>query len=303
MASIRSRIVRKVTGLYLKSVNSNTADVQRMRRKWHAFAKLLSVARGVRRDATVINGLPAEWLVPAGADNSKVLLYFHGGAYLMGSCATHRQLVSHIAVAAGVKALLPEYRLAPEHRFPAAVDDAVGIYQALLSDGFLPHNIAVAGDSAGGGLTMAMLITLRDRALPLPAFAALLSPWLDMTGTGESMRTRAQHDPWFRPTDLGIVTGYYCEPEQLRDPRVSPVYADLSGLPPLYVQVGEDEILLSDSERAAGKIRATGGEVELEVWPGMWHVFQAFVHQVPEAKKAIQRLGQRISGALHADKH
>jgi acetyl esterase/lipase len=241
---------------------------------------------------------PAEWLQPAGAPAGKVLLYLHGGAYVLGSPSTHRQLVSHIARAANVNALLPDYRLAPEHRFPAAIDDAVSIYEALLHGGCTPGDIAVAGDSAGGGLTMATLLTLRDAGIPLPACACLLSPWLDLTGSGESMRTHAHRDPWFRPEDLGVVTSFYCDSGERRNPRVSPVFAELHDLPPLYIQVGEDEILLSDSTRLADGVRARGGEAELEIWPGMWHVFQIFVNHVPEARKAVDRLGRRIGAAL-----
>jgi len=145
---------------------------------------------------------------------------------------------------------------------------------------------------------MATLLSLRDAGDPLPAAAGLLSPCLDLAATGESMTTRAKKDPWFQPEDMPIVAAYYCRADELRNPRVSPVYADLSGLPPLYIQVGEDEILLSDSTRAAEKVRAAGGKVEIEIWPGMWHVFQAFLVQVPESKKAVKKIGRYVRQAL-----
>lgn len=245
-----------------------------------------------------MRGLNAEWLTPKDAADGKLLLYLHGGAYIMGSCSTHRELASHIAGAAGVRALLPEYGLAPEHPFPEAIDDAVGIYRALIADGHAAQDIVIVGDSAGGGLTMATLLSLRDARDPLPAAACLLSPWLDLSATGESMTTRANHDPWFKPKDMPSVTRYYCEKSQIRHPLASPVFADLSDLPPLYVQVGEDEILLSDSIRCAEQVEAAGGDIELEIWPGMWHVFQVFVHRMPESREAIHKIGEFVRRKL-----
>jgi len=301
MPSLRSKLVRAVTGAWFARVDANKADVQSMRKLWHSFANVLWTAPGVDIRETDVAGLHAEWLTPRGAPGGKLLLYLHGGAYVMGNCATHRQLVSYIAQDAGVAALLPEYRLAPEHPFPAAIEDAVRVYRQLLADGHGAADIVVGGDSAGGGLTTAMLLYLRDAGDPLPAGACLLSPWLDLAGTGESATTRADSDPWFRPEDLPVVAAYYCAPGEFGNPLASPVCADLAGLPPVYIQVGADEILLSDSTRAAEKITAAGGAVHIEVWPGMWHVFQAFVHQVPESREAVRRIGAHIRQALRLD--
>ena len=295
MISLRARIVRAVTGAYFTTVDAKKANVHSIRRRWHVLSKALSVARGVERTADQVNGLTAEWLEPRNAVDNKLILYLHGGAYVMGGCATHRQLVSHIAVAAGVRALLPEYRLAPENPFPAAIDDAVGVFRTLLSSGFSAKDIVIAGDSAGGGLTMATLLSLRDAGDPLPAAACLLSPWLDLAATGETMSTNAHRDPWFQPEDMPFIASYYCDEDRLKNPLVSPVYGDFAGLPPIYIQVGEDEILLSDSMRVAQK---AGGEVELEIWPGMWHVFQVFMRQMPESRAAIRKLGDFIRRAL-----
>lgn len=298
MTSLRAKFVRRTTRAFFKTIDAEKADVQAMRGLWHSSARVLWTARKVKVEEGTVNGLNSEWLTPKGSPDDKLLLYLHGGAYIMGNCATHRQMVSYIAKYSGIKALLPEYRLAPEHPFPAAIEDAVGLYRSVLADGYAAENIVIAGDSAGGGLTMATLLWLRDAGDPLPAAVCLLSPWLDLASTGESMTTRAKKDPWFQPEDMPVVAAYYCNDDEFKNPLASPVYADLSGLPPMYIQVGEDEILLSDSTRAAEKVKAAGGEVEIEIWPGMWHVFQAFLHQVPESKKAVKKIGKFVQGIL-----
>lgn len=265
-----------------------------MRKQLDSFSRLLRRARGVRIEPTKVADLPSEWLRPQNAPEDKVLLYLHGGAYILGSCASHRALASHIARAAGINALLPEYRLAPEHRFPAAIDDAVAVYRALLASGKRPENIVIAGDSAGGGLAVAALLSLRHTGDPLPAAAVLLSPFLDVTASGETARTRAERDPWFHAEDMQAVVRYYCGAAEVRNPLVSPVFANVAGLPPVYIQVGDDEILLSDSTRFADKLQAAGNKVNIEVWPEMWHVFQLFVGRMPEARQAVNKIGDYL---------
>lgn len=298
MSSLRAKAVRAVTRAWFRRINPEDADVQRIRSVWHSLANTLWTARGVGVQRTQVARMQAEWLTPGEHEAGKAILYLHGGAYVFGNCRTHRQLVSYVARTCGVRALLIEYRLAPENPFPAAVEDAVAAYRALLAEGHRSDDIVVMGDSAGGGLVMALLLSLRDAGDPLPSGAAMFSPWLDLAGTGESMATRAQRDPWFRPSDMPIMSAYYCGPDQLRHPLVSPVYADVSGLPPVYIQVGDDEILLSDSTRIAANIEASGGQVTLEVWPGMFHVFQIFVHQMPESRAAIEKLAPFVRDRL-----
>ncbi len=302
MSSLRARIIRWITSRYVKSLNASEAnmhDVARVRRRLDGISRLLKRAFFVSVKATEVAGLKAEWLRPWRAPQEKVLLYLHGGAYLVGSCRTHRQLVSHVARAAGLNALVPEYRLAPEHPFPAAIEDAVRVYRALLADGFRPDDIVVAGDSAGGGLSVAMLLSLRDAGDPMPAAAVLLSPFLDVTASGDSATTRAAIDPWFDAKDMVIVARNYCGAEtDPRNPLVSPVFADVAALPPMLIQVGDDEILLSDSTRFAEKLKAAGRDVELEIWPEMWHVFQLFIGKMPESRRAIKRIGQYLRGRL-----
>lgn len=290
MTSLRARLVRSLSKQYFKRITPD-GDIDEVRANWEAIARRMRTARRVGVRTAVIDGIKCEWLVPEGCSDAPVLLYLHGGAYLLGSARTHRRMVSFVARAAGMRALLPEYRLAPEHPFPAALDDALAVYRSLVgqSDGSM---MAVAGDSAGGGLAMATLLALRDAGDALPGAAALLSPWLDLAGTGESMVTNAGNDPWFRPDDMPAIVERYCSPYDLKNPLVSPVYGDPRGLPPILIQVGDLEILLSDATRLADHISESGGKVVLQVWPGMWHVWQYFVGQMPEARRAIEQIGE-----------
>lgn len=294
--SIRAKVIRSITGCYFQSIDVASVDVLQLRRRWDFLGRLLIPAFRVTIERDNIAGLDVEWLRPRDRDEQKLLLYFHGGAYVAGSCHTHRQMVSHIARSGRIQVLLPEYRLAPEFKYPAAIDDVLAVYRSLLQRGRRPEEIVFAGDSAGGGLVVAALLALRDAGDPLPAAAILLSPFLDVTASGESMKSRARLDPWFHAADLSVIADYYCAPHQQREPMVSAVFADLGGLPPILVQVGDHEILLSDATRLAQKIRAAGGEIELQVWPEMWHAFQLFVGKMPESGAAIAKIGDYIRG-------
>jgi monoterpene epsilon-lactone hydrolase len=294
MTSKRAQAVRAVTGKLFKLTDAKSANAFKARRKLHVLAKLLPTAGGVQVTRDRIDGLEVEWLKPSNAPEDKLIMYLHGGAFITGSCTTHRPFVSHLARAAGVRAVMPEYRLAPEHPYPAAIDDAVRTYRYLISNGLMPEDIVFAGDSAGANLALATMLKLRDAGDPLPAAACLLSPWLDLAATGETMTSNAENDPWFRPEDIRYVAGYYCNADQITEPLASPVYADVGGLPPIFIQVGSDEVLLSDSTRLADKVRASDGEVEIEIWQGMWHVFQVFVGVMPESGEAIRKIGDYI---------
>ncbi len=294
MSSIRAKIIRSISSAYVQRVDIANANFEKIRRLWDRLGGLMITAFGVRVEQDEINGLYAEWLTPKDHMDGKLLLYLHGGGYVVGGCDMHRQMVSHIARAGRIRTLLPEYRLSPEHKYPAAIDDAVAVYRTLLEMGIKAEDIVFAGDSAGGGLTIATMLALRDAGDPLPAAAVLLSPFLDATGSGDSMRTRVEKDPWFQPEDLPVIADYYCEPHQRRFPLVSPVFANIEGLSPMFIQVGDDEILLSDSERIADACLAAGIDVELEAWPGMWHVFQMFIGKMPESRQAIDKMGAYI---------
>jgi epsilon-lactone hydrolase len=301
MISFRARIVRFVSKLLFKRVSpdSNVVAVRRLFEKVQAGKR---IAKNVVVRQATIEGVACEWLIPEGCEDAPILYYLHGGAYLMGSPATHRQMLSFIARESGVRALLPDYALAPENPFPAGLHDCLTVYRGLLAAGANARHIMIGGDSAGGGMTMATLLSLRDAGDDMPLAAILLSPWLDLKASGESMQTRAAKDPWFRPDDMLEIARKYSPDGDLEDPLLSPVYADASGLPETLIQVGDHEILLSDSTRLSDNIAAAGGKVTLQVWPEMWHVFQFFVRQMPESRRAIRDIAKYIRATLAATK-
>lgn len=253
-------------------------------------ARRLKMAKGVEVSPTQVEGVPAEWIRPAGARNDKAMLYLHGGGYCMGSCDTHRPLVSRLAKAGDIDTLSIAYRLAPEHPFPAAFDDATAAYDGLLNDGYAPDDIVVAGDSAGGALAVALCISLRDNDMPLPAAVVCISPWIDLKGTGESIRTRLRFDPVMDPNALAVCVHYVGDNDPC-SPSISPLYGDLTGFPRMLIHVGTDEILLSDSTRLADKAREAGVDVTLRIWDDMWHVFHFWAALMPEADEAIADIG------------
>ncbi len=291
MSSLRARLIRSLTSRYIRKIDLANADIAKTRKRLDQIGGFGRVGRRVGIQKDKLYGLKVEWYRPEKARSGKILLYLHGGAFVLGSCASHRKLVTQIARAGRIDAVLPEYRLAPEHPYPAGLQDCVGVYRALLDYGYNPKNIIVAGDSAGGGLTMSLMLELRHTGLPLPGGAVLISPFLDLTASGESVTTRAEQEPWFRVEDLDVVIKHYCPDEDLEDPMISPVFANVAGLPPTLVQVGDDEILLSDSTRIAEKMKEAGVDVELQVFPEMWHVFQLFVGKMPESRDAVDKIG------------
>jgi monoterpene epsilon-lactone hydrolase len=242
---------------------------------------------------------PAEWIHPAKARPDAALLYLHGGGYVIGSPRSHRHLAEAIARAAGISCLLPDYRLAPEHPFPAAVDDAVAAYRSLVEDRKIaPGEIAIGGDSAGGGLTVATLVALRDARLPLPAAAVSISPWTDLTCSAPSYETKAASDPLVVRPDITAMARRYLGAADPRTPLASPLFADLRGLPPLLIQVGSEEVLLDDSSGLAARARAAGVEVTLEVWEPMIHVWHWFLPWLDEAQAAVEKIGGFLRARL-----
>ena len=253
--------------------------------------KFDKVNKACRYDSFQIERMKAEWIIPAhNADDTRVLLYFHGGGYAAGSISTHRAQVSQMVMHSGIKTLLIEYRLAPEHKYPAPIEDAVLAYDWLLSKGYLPERIAFGGDSAGGGLTVATLLYLRDNNKPLPKCAICLSPWLDLTLSGESQVTKEQAEPMLVKEAFPLWVNNYLADADPRSPYASPLFADLQGLPPIYIQVGTDELLLDDSTRFAQKAKEAGVAVTIDIYEGYFHVFQAFFRVLKKAREANKKL-------------
>ena len=247
-----------------------------------------------------VGGRAAEWVVAAGARDDRALLYLHGGGYCIGSINTHRTLAADLSRAAGVRVLVIDYRIAPEHPFPAAVDDAVAAYRFLLDAGYDRRRLAIAGDSAGGGLTAATLLALREQDVPLPACAALLSPWLDLSQSGDSMRRCAELDPMVQRDGLQRMADAYLAGKPADTPLASPLFADLRHLPPLLIHVGSAETLLDDSTRFAARAKDAGVDVTLEVWDEMIHVWHIFAGMVPESDQAVARIAEFLNGHLAA---
>ena len=274
-------------------------DLAEARAGLEAMTAATVVAEGAEFESISAAGVPSEWVNLPNSDPAKVVLYLHGGGYALGSISTHRGLGSRIAEASGCRTLLPDYRLAPETPFPGAVEDATAVYLYLLEQGIEPRNIAIGGDSAGGGLTFATLVNLKDLGHPLPGAAFTLSPWVDLEGLGDSMETRAAEDPMIQKDGLSRFAEFYLGgTTDPKTPLAAPLYADLSGLPPMLIQVGTAEVLLDDSIRIEEKVRSAGGSVELQQYEGMILVFQAFAPIVPESVDAIEKIGAFIKSHL-----
>ena len=236
-----------------------------------------------------IEGLSAEWIWPSSATKDKVIFYTHGGGYVSGSCSDHRSVVAKFVKGSQVGALLFEYRLAPEHPFPAALDDSVATYRWLLGQGISPSNIVIVGESAGGGLGLATLIALRDKGISLPAAAVALSPWTDLKCTGESYRTNAKACLSPEGTWTAFSKHYVGDSDPCL-PWISPLYGDLDGLPPILIHVGGDEILRDDSLRFAEKAKTAGVDVTLKVGEGMFHCYPVMAPLFPEATQAMDEI-------------
>ncbi len=289
MASLRFKIAR----WYLK--RNSRSEVGRSPAERRASTEQLASAVPKRKDARAepvnAGGVPAEWIDTPGAAADRAILYLHGGYYLLGSIRTHRAFMGHLAHATGARMLLIEYRLAPEHPFPAALEDALAAYRWLLAQGFAAERLVVAGDSAGGGLALATLLAARAAALPLPAAAVCLCPWTDLACTGESMITKAALPFIVEPEVARVSAQLYLAGADPRNPLASPLYADLHGLPPLLLQAGGDDTLLDDATRLADRARLAGVAVELQVWPEMVHEWQQLADIVPESKRAVADIG------------
>jgi len=237
----------------------------------------------------------AEWITTPNSEKQKVILYLHGGGYVAGSIATYRDLAARISMISKARILILEYRLAPEYPFPSSIEDAVSAYKWLLStEKIEPKNIIIAGDSAGGGLTLATLIKLRDEEIPIPIAAVCLSPWTDLAGTGGSLRNNTKIDPFISREFWEISSRNYLGTTDPKNPLASPLYAELKGFPPIFIQVGTSEVLLDDSIRFAERAKTAGVDVRLKIWKDMIHIFAIFAALAPESRQAIEEIGEFI---------
>lgn len=283
------------------STHGLTLPVERMRRGIMSARIHPKIRSMIVHEHRTHAGLPTEEFVPEGwSRTSGTILYLHGGGYIVCAPRTHRDLISRIATASGARAIAIDYRKAPEHPFPAGVDDSVAAYRALLDEGVPPETLFLAGDSAGGGLVLAVLQRAREEGLPMPRGAVLLSPWCDLEATGDSVQKNARFD-YIQPAGLEYgATLYLKNGGDRRHPHVSALHADLTGFPPLLIQSGGAELFLSENASLAEKAARHGVAVEHQVEPGMVHVFQAFASFIPECEPAILRIGEFIRSRLTA---
>lgn len=295
MASTESR---KIRATFVNDADSVHIPIETQRRDWENAAAQMILPADTRIEAATIGGVPCEWVRCGVVDESNVLLFLHGGGFNSGSPRTHRDLAARLSQAAGIPVLLPDYRLAPEYPFPAGIEDVIQVYRGLLQAGYQARQIIIAGDSAGGGLAISSLLVMRNNGDDIPAAVVLLSPMLDMALAGESMVTRANVDPLTTAIGLRMAINYYMGDGDLKNPIASSVYADLRGLPPLLIHAGDHELLLSDSTRLAENAQAANVETQLKIWPEMWHVFQAWAADLPEAREALAQIGDYIKAKL-----
>lgn len=290
---------KRIRATLVNDRQSLDIPIAAQRQEWEAGAAQVTLPPEITIMPFDAAGLYGEWITTPNTALDQVLYFLHGGGFSAGSCVTHREMAARLCVVSGLSVLQIDYHLAPEHPFPAAVEDAGQAYQWLLETGIEPEQIVIGGDSAGGGLAMSTLLWLRDRGVALPGAAVLISPWLDLALTGPSLYTRAEIDPVCSIEGLRLASNYYLGSADPKTPLASPLYGDLHGLPPMLIQVGDHEILLSDSTRLAEKAKASGVDVNLEIWNEMWHVWHGWAGALPEGQQAIERIGaflqQRLS--------
>jgi len=288
--------IRLMLGSAKGSVNGPVA-----RKAFDDIMEQVPAASGVTYEAAVIGGVPGWWCRPEDAMIGAAVLYLHGGGYVVGASQAYQHFVGQVVARAKVAAFVPEYRLAPEYPFPAAVDDAQATYEGLVAEGFT--TIAFAGDSAGGGLALILLSRAAANARtgsgslpgPLPKGAAVISAWTDLALAGESMMTRADADPLSTPASLTAMARLYLAGRDPRDPLASPLYGDLAGLPPVRMHVGEDDVLLDDAVRYGERFEREGGTIQVHTWRGMIHVFPSNVALLKAAKEALDDIGDFLN--------
>jgi acetyl esterase/lipase len=276
--------------------------LEQQRASMERLSKSYTLPRNIDIQPTFIGDMYSEWIRPADVRHDRAILYLHGGGYTMGSCNTHRSLAAWISAASQVSTFLIDYRLAPENPYPAALDDTINAFHYLIDQGIEPSKIIIAGDSAGGGLAIAATLSLRDKKEKLPGGIICISPWADLTMSGETMVTCSETDPFITRETSILHANRYVGKHDPKSPLISPIFADLSGFPPMIIQVGEYEVLRSDAVRLSENASRTGVDVSLEIWDGMWHVWHMLVGRMPESRRAIDKLGAFVRKCLGEDK-
>ncbi|MBN1486615.1 MAG: alpha/beta hydrolase [Anaerolineae bacterium] len=297
--SLRTKIIKQLISVPMAGWSKGSIETQRARQVRQT--KFMPLPANVQYQPVAANGVSAEWVAMPDADLG-VMLYLHGGAYALGSIKSHRGLIARLAHITRMRVLAIDYRLAPEHPYPAALEDALTAYHWLVNKELGPPgdhtnkspSIIIAGDSAGGGLALATLVALREAGKPLPSGLVCLSPWTDLALTGVSVKSKAKVDPILDAGSLEKYAQYYAGKRDRTTPKISPLYADLKGLPPLLIQVGTDEILLDDAVRLTDKAQQAGVDVTLEIWDEMFHVFQMFSF-LTETKEAMEHIAAFVS--------
>ena len=267
-------------------------DIAQRRRDIDARGRTYKLAADVTVEPVTANGVSSEWTSTPDADRGKAMLYLHGGGYVIGSLDSHRHAIAEMGRAARAPALAIDYRLAPEHPFPAAVDDALAAYRFLLANGVAAGGITIAGDSAGGGLVVAAMLAIRDAGLPQPACGWTISPWVDMEAIGGSMVSKAATDPTVQKAGILDMAKQYLGGADPRSPLAAPIYGDLRGLAPLLIQVGAAEVLLDDAIRLAQVAGAADVAVDLQIWPEMIHVWHIYHPELGAGRRAIAAGGE-----------
>ena len=296
-------MLRFISRTLLRKLFYKPLSIDELRESQNRSAKMMQkVPKAISVEGFSINELSAEWVTHKNANAEKIILYLHGGGYVSGKLDMYRLLCGNISEKSGARVLLPEYRLAPEDPFPAALEDALSVYSWLLQNETSAENIFLAGDSAGGGLSLAMTLALRDEGRPLPAGIICLSPWTDLTFSGDSHKTNAKKSVILHPEGLRLWADSYVAHADPRTPHISPAFADMTSFPPMLVQVGAEEVLLDDARMVAERAKSAGVDVTLSVYEKMWHVWQA-VGILPEAKRAFAEIGEFVEklNTDHAD--
>lgn len=277
------------------------SEIAQMRRDADTRGLNFGLASDVKVQPVDANGVKAEWTSTPDADAANAILYLHGGGYVLGSLDSHRHLAAEVGRASGARTLAVDYRLAPEHPFPAPVEDTVAAYRYLLGMGIKPGRIAIAGDSAGGGLVVGAMLAIREAGLPLPGCGWCISPWVDMEALGQSFTDRAAADPTVQKATIQMMAQWYLGGANPRHPHAAPIHGDLAGLPPLLIQVGSAETLLDDSVALARKAGAADVVVDLQIWPEMIHIWHLYFPMLGAARRAIASGGSFVRDALRGE--